>query len=653
MAVGGVGTLLAARRPDNAIGWLLLGIALLISAVFVGDQYAVHALVTRPGWLPGGTWAAWVSDGGLWLPAIGSLLTFIPLLFPDGRLPTRRWRLPAWAMGAFLLVGTVIYAIDPELEFGSPPRSVANPIGVPGLRGVVAWLDGPGIVLFLGLAIASLASLMLRFRRSGAEERAQIKWFLLSIAFLVLYFVVQTVFLVAGVEEFGDYGLSQLWVFFAVLSVPVAMAFAVLKYRLYDIDVVINKAVLFAMLAVLVSAVYVSIVVGIGALIGSRGNLALSILATAVIAVAFQPVRERARHLANRLVYGKRATPYEVMSEFADRMANTYATEDVLPRMARILGEGTGASRAAVWLRLGAELHLAAAWPDEGAGPAQNVTVPPGGGLPDLSDVSAAVPVRHRSDLLGALTVSKPPGEPLTPAEEKLVSDLASQAGLVLRNVRLIEELRASRQRLVAAQDQERRRLERDLHDGAQQQLVALAMKLGLAGRFVDGNPNRAKATLEELQREAREALENLRDLARGIYPPLLADQGLVAALEAQARKAPLGVEVEADGVGRYPQEAEARVLLRPGGSPERGQVRPRRSRDHPTRPRRRRAHVRGERRRPGIRSGRHRPGDGPHQHDRQGGGSGRHPGSHVDAGQGNHRGRPDPRPDVAPQRVR
>jgi signal transduction histidine kinase len=172
------------------------------------------------------------------------------------------------------------------------------------------------------------------------------------------------------------------------------------------------------------------------------------------------------------------------------------------------------------------------------------------------------VPVRHQGQLLGALAVTMPPTEPLTPAGEKLVRDLAAQAGLVVRNVRLVEDLLASRQRLVAAQDEERRKLERNLHDGAQQQLVALTVKQRLAADLVLQDPDRAIAMLADLQQETREALANLRELARGIYPPLLADLGLAAALGAQASKAPVPVTVEADGIGRFPQDTEAAVYF-------------------------------------------------------------------------------------------
>jgi signal transduction histidine kinase len=241
--------------------------------------------------------------------------------------------------------------------------------------------------------------------------------------------------------------------------------------------------------------------------------------------------------------------------------------------MARILAEGTGAERAAVWLRTGDQMRSAAAWPEpaagDGAGPTSAGMVVVGQDLAAIEGTDRVVEVRHQGDLLGALTVSKRPGESLTPVEEKLLVDLAAQAGLVLKNVGLtaellqrLEELRASRQRLVAAQDEERRRLERNLHDGAQQNLVALKVKLGLAEAFAEKDPAKAKELIAQLKADADEALETLRDLARGIYPPLLADKGLAAALESQARKATLPVTVEADGIGRYPQDIEAAVYF-------------------------------------------------------------------------------------------
>jgi len=239
----------------------------------------------------------------------------------------------------------------------------------------------------------------------------------------------------------------------------------------------------------------------------------------------------------------------------------------VLPRMAQVLREGTGAEAATVWLRSGEELRPMATSPDTFVG---YQPLPMSDGvLPAFPGSTQAIPVRHQGVLLGALSVVTRRGETLTSTEQRLVDDLAEQAGLVLKNVgltadlqRRVEELRASRQRLVAAQDGERRRIERNLHDGAQQHLVAVAVKLGIAQMQAAKDPEKARLSVEALKGDVDEALETLRDLARGIYPPLLAEQGLVAALQAHARKATLPVEVDATGIGRYPQELEAALYF-------------------------------------------------------------------------------------------
>jgi signal transduction histidine kinase len=185
-----------------------------------------------------------------------------------------------------------------------------------------------------------------------------------------------------------------------------------------------------------------------------------------------------------------------------------------------------------------------------------------GNHLPDFGERERAFPVRHGGELLGAITVVAPPNDPLTPDREKLLSDAAAQTGLILRNVRLLEELRESRRRIVAAQDERAKALERNIHDGAQQQLVALTVKLRLLEQLAPRDGAKAAQMAAQLQSEATEALEDLRDLARGIYPPLLADRGLAAALEAQARKSPVPVSVSPDGVARYPQEVESAVYF-------------------------------------------------------------------------------------------
>jgi signal transduction histidine kinase len=328
-----------------------------------------------------------------------------------------------------------------------------------------------------------------------------------------------------------------------IVGIPLACGIAILKYRLYDLGIVVRKAVVFGLLAVFISVVYAAIVGGISAVVSSASSTALSFIAAAVLAVTFQPARDRARRLADRIVYGKRATPYEVLAEFSDRVGDAYASEDVLSRMATVLKDGTGAIGARVILRVGS-----------GEQEAAHV------GEPTSDEYRAEV--IHQGEDLGALAVSMPPSDPMNPAKRQLVEDLASQAGLVLRNVRLIEELRASRQRLVAAQDDERRKIERNLHDGAQQQLVALSVQLKLAEQLAGKDTEKERELLARLGSQANAALEDLRSLARGIYPPLLADKGLAAALESQARKAAVPTTIEADGIGRYAQDIESTIYF-------------------------------------------------------------------------------------------
>jgi signal transduction histidine kinase len=562
LAFSAVGALVASRRPDNPIGWILGGAGLSFAIGSLAGEYSTYAFITEPGSLPGGDIMAWLGTFA-WPPGIILLFTYLLLLFPDGRLPSPRWKAVAWLAAVALVITVIPVGVTAWPIRGPILVSIGDdaPAGSSDAFKVAFNIQIAGILLLFVLGIASAASLVIRVRHATGEERAQLRWFAYASTFLVVAFIANSPLIDVGGDVLPG---------IALLLVPAAVGIAMFKYRLYDIDVVVNKTIVVAVLAAFVTAIYLAVVVGISAAIGTTGepNVLLSVAATAIVALAFQPLRERARRLADRVVYGKRATPYEVLSEFSERMAGSYSTEDVLPRMARILGEGTGATRTEVWLRVGTQLQLAASWP-EGAQPEKTPLPASEDELPEFPDSDRAVPVRHQSELLGALTLTKPPSEPVTPAEEKLLSDLASQAGLMLRNVRLTAELqarlvdlRASRQRLVAAQDQERRRLERDLHDGAQQQLVALAVKQRLAEGLVRKDPEKAAQMLADLQADTTEALDNLRDLARGIYPPLLADKGLPAALQGHARKGHLPVTVETDGLGRYPQEVEAAVYF-------------------------------------------------------------------------------------------
>jgi signal transduction histidine kinase len=539
------GIVVVSRRRENPIGWVFLVAGCVLALTSFGRSYALHALVADPGSLPAGRLLAWLST---WIDSIAiGLLPWLFLLFPTGHLPSRRWRPLAWLLAAllvllpasFLVVATELWNrpfADPESVSGGSLLAVAEIV-------ILSCV----LALLLGI-LASAGSVLVRFRRSVGEERLQLKWFVSAAAVVAVAFCLAI---------FVDTGTTGLIFTFSLVLLDAAIAVAMLKHRLYDIDAIIGKTVAYAILGAFITVVYVVVVVVIGIFLGPSEGLAL--IATAIVAVAAQPVRERARRAANRLVYGKRATPYEVLSEFSGSVAEAYAGEEIMPRMARLLAEGTGATAAKVWLRVDSEIRPTAVWPqDAGLGSARRLV---NHELPEFADVDAAVPVRHGGELLGALTVSKPPKESILPAEEQLITELAAQAGLVLENFRLIEDLRSSRQRLVAAQDEERRRLERDLHDGAQQQLVALAIKVRLAETLV-GREEEQREALRGIQRDAQEALDNLRDLARGIYPPLLADQGLAAALQAHARKTPLPIAFEIETVDRYPPEVEAAVYF-------------------------------------------------------------------------------------------
>jgi signal transduction histidine kinase len=560
VAGGLIGLVLSARRPENPVGWLLGASMVVLTLLLFGNAYGDHWLYAAD--LPRAFLVPLELIAPLgWAAGFPTLLVVLPLVFPDGHLLSRRWLPLVWLTAAIAIMAVLASGLDPT-AIGDGHRTVTNPLGLSGAHDILSLLTGAVYsAVAVPLMVAAVVSLAIRYRRADSALRHQLKWFIAAAAVAVPAMVV------ALVTNFSPYGFLAVSIGFTAL--PVSIGIAVLRYRLYDIDVVISRALVYGALAAFITAVYVGIVVGIGSLVGSGGspNLLLSILATAIVAVGFQPVRERLQKVANRVVYGQRATPYEVLSEFSERVAESYAGADVLPRMARVLQEGTGAESATVWLRSANQLSPAATHPDTVVG-YEPIAIRDGV-LPEIANASRAVAVRHQDEILGALTVIKRRGEGLTPIEEKLVTDLAHQAGLVLKNVGLtadlqlrLEQLRASRQRLVAAQDEERRRLERNLHDGAQQNLVAIKVKLGLAEMMTAKDPAKAVDLISSLKADTDEALETLRDLARGIYPPLLADKGLKAALESQARKAALPVTVEADGVGRYPQEVEAAVYF-------------------------------------------------------------------------------------------
>jgi signal transduction histidine kinase len=544
------GFLILWRQPRNRVGWILvaIGFAWIQPLSELGDW-----LMSR-GIGPGKVVAALAT--GTWAPPVIMTGSLLILRLPNGELLSRGWR---WVERVAIvdmvaiLAAIALYPGDFG-ELGYP--GIRNPLVVAGLSGAVKTALPVFLFVFPVTIVLSAASLVLRFRRSRGVERLQMKWIATAAAIVAVFYfvgVVASIPLVDGGTEPWWLTVVDNLAFVSFVLLPASVVIAVLRYRLYEIDVVISKAIVYGALAAFVTAAYVGIVVGLGHLIGSERSLPLQIAATVVVAVAFQPLRERVQRFANRLVYGRRATPYEVLARFAEQVAGTYSTDEIAAALARLLVDGTGARVAEIWVTGEGTMRLEAIWPEDAERSPS---------LPADDELTRVARVVHRGETLGHLAIRKAASEPIGPSDQKLLEDVAAQAGLVLRNVRLVDDLRASRQRLVAARDAERRKLERNIHDGAQQRLVALAVLYNMAAGLAKPLGEGRQAAIADLGAQANVALETLRDLARGIYPAVLSDGGLVPALEGQARKSPVPVEVEADGVGRYGQDVEAAVYF-------------------------------------------------------------------------------------------
>jgi signal transduction histidine kinase len=583
LAYATLGTLIV-RHAGNLVGWLMLGEATALAFLALGSAYAVTGLAARPGTLPAaGVVGALGEDA--FVPVLVGLAVML-LLFPSGTLPTPRWRPLAVAGVVLAGLATGGYLVSPRVVALPAPGGQSllyrNPLGIKPLGPVLsAALVGSLNELTAVLAIfltPALVSLVIRYRTGRRLLRQQLKWLALIAAGVIICQIIAALAIATGHGGGPFESVPNLITPVIVLfGIPAAMTIAILRHRLFDIDLIISRALVYTLLSAAVTAVYAGIVLGIGTFAGHQGGPALTIAAAVSIALLFQPLRYRAQRLANRLVYGERATPYQVLADFAADMAGQLDLGEALDRMVSLLAGASGATSAEAWIRVGGQLRPIAAWPRGSVFPPA-VELPDAGSQFDAAGLRAALPaldgpphavaVRHGDDLLGALSLRKPRNEPLTPAEDKLLEHVASQAGLVLRNAQLTAELRASivdlqasRRRLVEAQDVERRKIERDLHDGAQQQLVALAIQLSMLEDAAD-DPGLIRELAPQLKTAARAALDDLRDLARGIYPPLLAERGLAGALRAQAARVPVPVQVEADDVGRYPADTESTVYF-------------------------------------------------------------------------------------------
>jgi signal transduction histidine kinase len=520
---GLLGALLVALRPRNPVGWSFLATGLGFMVGLFAEQYAAYGLLVHPGSLPGAEVALWV---GYWIfpPALIPMFVLVPLYFPDGRLPSPRWGWVARAALWLVPLTAVFRAVTPGPThlFGS---DLVNPYGVEALAGV-AWLTDtlPGLA-WLALTIAAAVSLVVRFRRADQTVRQQLLWLAYAMALTAIAFVVDaTVALTAPASYTAVFKVVQL----VPVLVVVAAAVAILRHRLFDIDRLVNRSLLYGLLTACVVGIYVAVVAGLGALLGAaEPGIGVSLLATGLVAVAFEPLRSRLQRLVDRLLYGHRADPYRTLALLGRRLETTLQLGMVLPAVAATVAEAFRVPYVAVEVL------------EQGGYRAQaEHGQPPGPGAAPLH-----LPLSYGNEPVGRLVLAGPGRRvELAPADRRLLGDLARQIGVAVHSVRAGEEaarlsvdLQRSRERLVLAREEERRRIGRDLHDGLGPQLAGLTMTLEAVRDLVRADPGHAERLLAELQGRAELAVEDVRRIAHQLRPPALDALGLVGALRSHA----------------------------------------------------------------------------------------------------------------------
>ena len=489
LLAGILGALVVSRYPGHRVGWLLCvgqaGSALGLTA----DAYA-HRMHSPPALA-----VAHLFDAGYAL----AFTCAVFLLVPDGRLLSRRWRPVLALLPVAYLLGLV----------------------------PVDALRAASVLTMTVALVAAVVALVLRLRRASGPLRRQLRWIMagavLLAAAVVLFAVGATV--LPSRPSYVEYGL-----YLGFAAVPVCTGIAILRYRLYDIDVIINRAVVLAILAMFVTTGYVALVVGVGDAVGTGLDRRVwpSLAALVVVALAFQPLRQRVLRLADRLVYGQRAAPYEALSDFSRRLGSSLTPEELLPAMAEAVVRGVGAAAARVSLELPSR---SASWP-------QTIDRAP--------DVD--VQIRDRFGVLGRIALVMPPGRALRLAERRLLEAFCAQAALALRNLRLDAELRvqvermgrqtaaleSSRRRLLAARDDERRRTAGVIDREVIRYLRPIpeaVERLDPAGVVAAG------PTLQRLEQATEAALDALRVVTHGVYPAMLTRRGLVPALRGHATR--------------------------------------------------------------------------------------------------------------------
>lgn len=537
VAASAMALLIIRRAPHNRVGWVFLVIGAASSTWGVATLLLMNGMHPTG---PIGSTVAWLATWAYY-PAYALAFGVVPLIFPDGHLPTRRWIPVAWGVGTVIAAQMTLEAFGQATAAAAP---VVNPWFVPAL-GMAATMLEPALDWAWRFAVVVAAAAMVaRFRGAAGTERAQLLW--LSAAAVI--------------------GVGALLAFqrgvVLIVALPVASAIAIVRHRLFDIETIARRAIVYGGLAAAASAVYVAIVVGIGTLPGrSSSDLRLIFVATAVMVILLQPLHRWLLGVARRLVYGARSSPYEAISDLTARVGAAMSADEVLPAMTSAVAAALPVDNVEVrvWLPDGSSAH------------ARHHLEP-------VLDESSAhrVAIGHGGQEVGELLIRLAGDVPPSPSERGLLDDLAAAAGPALRSVALTaelelrleelteqtERLRLSRSRLVAAEDAARQRIERDIHDGAQQQLLALAVEIGRAERLVDRAPGEASTLLRRLQERTAATLAELRALASGTYPPVLGELGVGAALRARMTETGADVLVTDELRRRLDEPVEAALYF-------------------------------------------------------------------------------------------
>lgn len=512
-----VGIYLIWRRPEQRVGWLLVGGAALTTGFaaplewLVKARYAEHGL---EGWMP----AALVGEALVAMVGLACLAVLIGL-FPTGtpRTPRQRgfaramWWLPLPMLVGLLANRNVL--VESVGYQGVPP--IPNPIHI----GALAVL-GPATVwireALYGVILASFVLLVVRYRRESSSHRQQIRWVLLGVgAALVIAVVPVLLQPLLGTEELVHGGLLLTISSLALPVIPFSILLAVEQPVWLDQDMVIRKSFIYGALSLGIFVVYAAVAAGLGLAAGARLPIELAILITAILAFGFQPVRDRLRSTADRWVFGERHASRTITGlEDANQFEDT--PEEISDRLAQMV-------RAAARLR-----WVAVSIPPDAQRAAGRIS----------GETALTVPLIIEGKQLGEIRCGPKLTGSLTTQDTRLITALGHQAALLVAN-------RSLAGRIVQVQEAEKRRLERNIHDGAQQELVALVAKLGLA-RAQAENGDLDQAVLLELQQDAKSILRDLRDLAQGIHPSVLTDGGLVEAVEDRCSRIPISTHVAA-----------------------------------------------------------------------------------------------------------